>query len=51
MPTAFGWPKLGEISPDAEDGILTDKRYLIHDRDPLFAGVDGLLNYYYGNGA
>jgi hypothetical protein len=22
---------------DSEDGILTGKRYLIHDRDPLFA--------------
>jgi len=23
---------------DAEDGLLTGKRYLIHDRDPLFTG-------------
>ncbi len=27
---------------DAERGIVTGKRYLIHDRDPLFS--DGLLN-------
>jgi transposase InsO family protein len=28
--------QMGRNLTDAEDGLLTDKRYLIHDRDPLF---------------
>jgi putative transposase len=28
--------QIGRNLTDAADGILTGKRYLIHDRDPLF---------------
>jgi hypothetical protein len=28
--------QIGRRVTDAMDGILNDKRYLIHDRDPLF---------------
>jgi hypothetical protein len=31
-----GWVQIGRNVTDAMDGILTGKRYLIHDRDPLF---------------
>jgi putative transposase len=36
--TANGWwmSQIGRRVTDAVDGILNGKRYLIHDRDPLF---------------
>jgi transposase InsO family protein len=33
---ACGWSQIGRNLTDAVDGILNGKRYLIHDRDPLF---------------
>jgi len=33
---ALWMAQIGRNLTDAEDGILTGKRYLMHDRDPLF---------------
>jgi len=35
-PNGLWMSQIGRTLTDAVDGILKDKRYLIHDRDPLF---------------
>jgi transposase InsO family protein len=35
-PNGFWMEQIGRNITDCEDGILKDKRYLIHDRDPLY---------------
>ena len=37
-PNGFWMSQIGRNLTDAFDGILRGKRYLIHDRDPLFTG-------------
>jgi len=35
-PSGCGLNQIGRNLTDAVDGLLKGKRYLIHDRDPLF---------------
>jgi putative transposase len=37
-PDGLWMGRVGRNLTDAESGILVGKRYLIHDRDPLFTG-------------